>query len=207
MAPVAFMLGDDEWERRGKTDADVSHRRCAASMSCSCASRAITFACRSASARARHAVTGDVERASPRCSRESPTRRALAHLLDALTADRIVAETPVVTEEPERFRRLWGAIAAAVSSSTARRRRSSSSRRASTCRCARSVAMRRSCRRRSASAAAIATSLLVLRMRIAVLLLSAPRRVGRGCREGSSATAARSRWRARFATPSYRRRA
>ena len=38
-----------------------------------------------------------------------PEAGALEQLLDALTADRIIVSTPVVSEEPERFRRLWGA--------------------------------------------------------------------------------------------------
>lgn len=170
--PVAFMLGDDEWERRGKTTrtfrtdgatVDVVQLRIARDhirVPIGLDAGALTL-----SPTTWNGVAALLAR--------EPDAAALAHLLDALTADRIIVATPVVTEEPERFRRLWGAMAPLFQehgATTSLKQLASSL----------DMSMRQVGRDAKELSAAFGIgggyreSLLVLRMRLAVLLLSAP---------------------------------
>lgn len=170
--PIAFMLSDEEWERRGKftrtfrtdgTQVEVVQLRIASEtirVPIGLTAGAITLAPHTWNA------------VSALLARE-PDASALAQLLDALTSDRIIAETPVVTEEPERFRRLWGAMAPLFQqhgATTSLKQLASSL----------DMSMRQVGRdaKELSTAFGIAggyrDALLVLRMRLAVLMLSAP---------------------------------
>jgi AraC-like DNA-binding protein len=111
-APVAFMLGDDEWERRRKdsrtfrTDGpvvDVVQLRVAkaqlrAPIGLERGPLAVPSACWDAAAAMLVGV---------------PDAVRLARLIDALASAGVLAKeisTTVIAEEPERFRRLWDAL-------------------------------------------------------------------------------------------------
>jgi AraC-like DNA-binding protein len=110
--PVAFMLADDEWERRGKTSrtfrtdgptVDVVQLRIAKDqirvpIGLPAGPLALPPACWDAAA----ALVAGV-----------PDAGRLARLIEALAAASVVARempTTVIAEEPERFRRLWSAL-------------------------------------------------------------------------------------------------
>jgi AraC-like DNA-binding protein len=110
--PVAFMLADDEWERRGKTSrtfrtdgptVDVVQLRIANNqirvpIGLPAGPLALTPACWDATA----ALLGGV-----------PDASRLSTLIEALAGANVLARempTTVIAEEPERFRRLWDAL-------------------------------------------------------------------------------------------------
>jgi AraC-like DNA-binding protein len=115
-APYGFVLGDDEWERRGKganartfrtegTRVDVAQLRIAKEylkvpVGMSAGALPMTDACWDA--------MRELLRAAP-----SGEAAPLAHTLDVLATADIVAPAltaTVIGEEPERFRRLWTAL-------------------------------------------------------------------------------------------------
>jgi AraC-like DNA-binding protein len=170
--PVAFMLSDEEWERRGKTTRTFRTD----------GTQVEVVQLRIASEHIRVPIgltAGAISLAPPTWNAvaallaREPDAPALAHLLDALTGDRIIVETPVVTEEPERFRRLWAAMAPLFQqhgATTSLKQLAGSL----------DMSMRqvgRDAKELSAAfgiAGGYRDALLVLRMRLAVLLLSAP---------------------------------
>ncbi|HUS28595.1 MAG TPA: AraC family transcriptional regulator [Kofleriaceae bacterium] len=173
--PVAFMLGDDEWERPRKdsrtfrTDGPivevlqlrVAKEHIRVPIGLAAGALALTPACWDATA----AMLGGV-----------PDARRLAALIDALATSGVFAKemaTSVVEEEPERFRRLWEALQPlyqTYGATTSLKQLASSL----------GMSMRQVGRDAKELSAAFGIgggyrdALLMMRLRMAVLLLSAP---------------------------------
>lgn len=173
--PVAFMLADDEWERRGKhsrtfrTEGPVVQ---VAQLRIAKEHVRIPIGLDAGAV----ALTPAVWDATAAMLASEPDAARLARMIDSLAAANVVTGAMVTTvqvEEPERFRRLWGALQPlyeTYGATTSLKQLASSL----------DMSMRQVGRDAKDLSAAFGIgggyrdALLVLRLRTAVLMLSAP---------------------------------